>query len=274
MSSPETWHYGLVAEWWAAFNTDGPEIDYFGRFVAAGQPALDAGCGAGRLLVPWLRAGYDVDGSDVSPDMVARCHERARAEGYDPTLLVQPLHELDPPRRYRTIVVCGVLGLGSTRAQDEAALRRFHDCLEPGGTLLLDNHVPYASARHWSLWRGEKRRELPEPWEPPGERDHADDRTEYELRARVVELDPLDQSVFFELRADKWVDGEHVAAEQHALTMRMYFRDELVLMLRNAGFEDVRVRGGYADEEPTADHDFLVYIASANASPTSVHMPA
>jgi hypothetical protein len=24
---PQTWHYGLVARWWAEFNTDGPEIE-------------------------------------------------------------------------------------------------------------------------------------------------------------------------------------------------------------------------------------------------------
>ena len=258
---PQTWHYGLVAEYWAAFNTDGPEIDYFGRFVAAGQPALDAGCGAGRLLLPWLRAGYDVDACDVSADMIARCREQARAEGFEPTLNVQPLHELDPPRRYRTIVVCGVFGLGSTRAQDEEALRRLHDCLEPDGTLLLDNEVPYSKEWHWSIWHKDRRRELPEPWGESGDREQAPDGSEYELRGRPVVLDPLDQTVFLELRADKWVDGEHVAFEEHALSMRMYFRDELVLMLRNAGFGDVLVRGGHADEEPTGDHDTLVYIA-------------
>jgi hypothetical protein len=83
----------------------------------------------------------------VSADLVALCRDRARREGCDPTLVVQPLHELDPPRRYRTIVVCGVFGLGSTRAQDQEALRRFHHWLEPGGTLLLDNEVPYENAR-------------------------------------------------------------------------------------------------------------------------------
>jgi SAM-dependent methyltransferase len=263
VSTMQTWHYGLVADWWAAFNTDGPEIDYFGRFVEAGQPALDAGCGTGRLLLPWLRAGYDVDGSDVSADMIHRCRERARADGFDPTLLVQPLHELEPPRRYRTVVVCGVFGLGSTRAQDEEALLRLHECLESDGTLLLDNEVPYSKTWHWSIWHKDKRRELPEPWPESDEADRkqASDGSEYELRARVISLDPLDQTVALELRADKWVDGKHVAAEEHALTMRMYFRDELVLMLRNAGFEGVQVRGGYAGEEPTGDHDVLVYIA-------------
>jgi hypothetical protein len=44
-SRPQTWHHGLIADWWAEFNLDGPEIEYFGRFVERGQPALDAGCG-------------------------------------------------------------------------------------------------------------------------------------------------------------------------------------------------------------------------------------
>ena len=45
VGSEETWHHGLVADWWAEFNTGGPEIDYFGQFVEDAQPALDAGCG-------------------------------------------------------------------------------------------------------------------------------------------------------------------------------------------------------------------------------------
>ena len=68
----QTWHYGLVARHWAENNTTGPEIAYFQRLIEQyGQPALDAGCGTGRLLIPFLRAGLDVDGYDVSDDMLA-----------------------------------------------------------------------------------------------------------------------------------------------------------------------------------------------------------
>jgi SAM-dependent methyltransferase len=261
VEAPRTWHYGLVAEWWARFNLEGPEIDYFGRFVARGQPALDAGCGAGRLLLPWLRAGYDVDGCDVSPDMIEQCRAAAAREGFAPTLLVQPLHELDPPRRYRTIVACGVFGLGSTRGQDQEALQQLRRYLEPGGVLLLDNEVPYANAGRWRLWTKQGREELPRPWPASGERKQADDGSEYELRARTVEVDPLDQRHVLELHAEKWRDGELVAAEDHLLSMRMYFEDELVLMLEAAGFAEIDVRGGYDGGAPTADHDFLVFIA-------------
>ena len=94
--TPKTWHYGLVAKWWAEFNEDGREIGYFQKYVERGQPALDVACGTGRLLIPYLRAGLDVDGCDVSPDMIALCREKAEREGLSPTLFVQPMHELKP----------------------------------------------------------------------------------------------------------------------------------------------------------------------------------
>src|SRR3954447_16616053 len=117
-----TWHHGLIARWWANFNLDGPEIDFFRPFVEAGQPALDAACGTGRLLVPWVAAGLDVDGVDASPDMIPHCRRAADRVGRSPALYVQPLHGLNIPRRYGCIVVCGGFGLGATREQDVEAL--------------------------------------------------------------------------------------------------------------------------------------------------------
>jgi SAM-dependent methyltransferase len=261
MEQPGTWHYGLVADWWALFNVGGPEIDYYGSFVARGQPALDAGCGAGRLLVPWLKAGYDVDGCDVSADMVERCREHARREGLDPQLFVQPLHALEPPRRYRTIVACGVFGLGSTRVQDQEALQRLHDALEPGGTLLLDSEVAYGNHTRWARWPREKRGEFPEPWPDEGMRRTAEDGSTFELRTRALALDPLDQSVVLELRVEKSRDGVVVATEEHTLSMRGYFRDEILLMLDRAGFGEVEVRADYVDEPPTVETETLVFVA-------------
>ena len=66
---------GASSRVWAHFVLDAR--DRVLQRSSSGQPALDAGCGAG-LLVPWLRAGIDVDGCDVSADMIERCRERAR----------------------------------------------------------------------------------------------------------------------------------------------------------------------------------------------------
>src|SRR5512147_1718891 len=134
----QTWHYGLMARHWAEHNTTGPEIAYCQQQIELfGQPALDAGCGTGRLLIPFLRAGLDVDGCDVSPDMLSFCREKAEQEGLKTRLYQQALHELDLPRTYQTIVLCGVFGIGGSRQQDFLALQRFYQHLRPGGLLLL-----------------------------------------------------------------------------------------------------------------------------------------
>lgn len=89
MNQPESWHHGLVAREWAEFAHDiGEDGLYFQRLIErSGEPALDLGCGTGRLLLPFLRAGIDIDGCDYSADMLAQCEARAQAEGLSPCLL-------------------------------------------------------------------------------------------------------------------------------------------------------------------------------------------
>lgn len=256
---PQTWHYGVVAKWWAEFETSGPEIAYLQKYVEAGQPALDVACGTGRLLIPYLQAGLDVDGCDISADMIALCRERAEQEGLSPNLYVQAMHELDLPRKYRTIYVCGGFGVSGNRHQSMEALRRMYEHLEPGGMLILDHEVPYDDADDWLNWTKERRREMPFAWPEPGERRTGADGAEYELRGRLVAFDPLAQQVTLEMRGLIWRDGVLVEQDEHVLKMMFFFRHELQLMLERAGFQDIQVRGDYRDEEPTGDTRFVVY---------------
>jgi hypothetical protein len=165
------------------------------------------------------------------------------------------MHELDAPRRYRTVFVCGGFGLGSTRERDHEALRRFRAALEPGGMLVLDVELPYSYARHWPYWL--KGAALPEEWREP-ERRRMADGSEIALWTRVVDLDPLEQVVTMELRAER--GDEH---ETHLLTITLYFREELVEMIRAAGFAGVDVFAGNTLRPPTRDDDFIVLTARA-----------
>ena len=259
---PQVWHYGLVARWWSEFNTDGPEIDYFRNLIERyGEPALDVACGTGRLLIPFLRAGLDVDGSDISSDMLDLCSQKARREGLTARLYHQPMHELALPRKYRTIVVCGGFGLGGSRHQDQQALLRFFDHLEPGGALILDNYLPYKDADEWRYWVKEERQKLPEPWPSTGRRRQAEDGEEIELRSRLAALDPLDQVATREIRAIQWRDGSILKQEEYTLLERFYLRNELLAMLAIAGFQEVQVLADYTKGPATSDSGILIYIA-------------
>jgi hypothetical protein len=107
----------------------------------------------------------------------------------------------------------------------------------------------------------DERRRLPEPWPESGERSKAADGSEYVFRRRALALDPLDQTLVLEIRAEKFRDDRLVGAEEHALSIRMYFPTELRLLFERAGFADVDIRGDHNDLPPTADDEFLVYVA-------------
>jgi len=262
-AAAHTWHHGLVARWWAEFNNDGEDIEFFRQAILrSGEPALDAGCGTGRLLRAFRRAGMDVEGSDAAADMLEWCRILADREGLPVTLHEQPMHALDLPRRYRTVVVCGAFGLGGSREQDLEGLRRIRGHLLPGGRLVFDHYLPNFDPRGWAAWA--EKPEFPRSWSKRGDRRLAADGSEMELRMRQLALDPLEQTTLLEIRASRSVEGVEVEAETHTIQICLYFKNEIVQMLGAAGFDSVRVTGGLENRpaEPWRD-ERIVFEASA-----------
>ncbi|HEY5646243.1 MAG TPA: class I SAM-dependent methyltransferase [Pseudomonadales bacterium] len=248
--SARTWHHGLVARWWAEFNHGGEDVEFFRRAIErSGEPALDAGCGTGRLLLPFRRAGLDVDGSDAAPDMLAWCRKAAEEEGLSVALHLQAMHRLQLPRRYRTIIACGSFGLGGSREQDLEGLRRIRQHLEPGGHFVMDHHLPnLESPKSWGAWV--EKPNLPRPWPERGQRRVASDGTALEMRVRQVAFDPLAQTTTLAIRISQFHGEKQVNVEEHAIDINLYFRKEIELMLAVAGFRNIRVEAFGEDRAP------------------------
>jgi hypothetical protein len=101
--TPLTWHYGLVAKWWAEFSEDGPEIAYFQRYVERGQPALDVACGP---RVPLAES------------------ERRRGSDGAEYALESRLLDLDPIEQFATYEMrAGIWRSGELVQEEEHALR-------------------------------------------------------------------------------------------------------------------------------------------------------
>ena len=270
MDHVDTWHHGLVARWWAEFNVDGPEIDYFRGLIAAhGVPALDAGCGTGRLLIPLLRDGIDVDGVDVSDHMLALCRERAEREGLAPRLLAQPLHALELPRRYRTIFVCGSFGFGGEPTLDARAIVRFRGALQAGGVLAID--LPDATDRaRWQAWAERALPRMPNPWPDTGEQQVAADGTVLEMRSRISNVDPVGRVLMMQIRVRIRRNGALVDEEEYTLRHSVYSEGQLIALLVAAGCDDVHAVDGYqaagAIGSGNAEGVVRVVLASAESS--------
>jgi ubiquinone/menaquinone biosynthesis C-methylase UbiE len=261
-----TWHHGLMARWWAEFVAAEPEeLAYFGTAIRKfGEPALDLGCGAGRILVPLLSEGLDVDGSDVSADMIAEARALAEKKGFSPGLTVAPMHELELVRKYGTIYMCGAFGLGSRRDQDREALRRAYRHLEPEGALLITNHeFPYAEGdeQRWARWLPGHRTDIPREWPSQGERRTTSDGDEIEMFFRLGDLNPLLQRQTLQMRARLWHEGQLITEEAHDLHENLYFAQEILTVLDEAGFHDVVIEGGYTGRPATPDDGMVAFVA-------------
>jgi hypothetical protein len=198
--------------------------------------------------------------------MIAHCREKVEKEGLSTNLYVQAMHNLDIPRTYRTIYVCGSFGIGSTREQDVLALQCFYDHLTPDGVLLIDHKMPYSDESwHWKDWVKESRQQLdPNFWTEP-ERDRASDGSDYVMRFRLEDIDPLDQVLTLNYWIQHWQNGQMSGEEKRILTSNIYFKNELVILLKQAGFDDISVQGDFTKAEATAEHGTLVFIAKKKA---------
>lgn len=265
VDEPGTWHFGLVARWWAEFNEPTPEeVGYLARAIERyGQPALDLGCGNGRILLALLEAGLDVDGVDISPDMIDYARTAATQAGFSPHLTAQAMHELELPQRYRTVFMVGAFGIGGDREHEREALGRAYRHLEPGGALLINHELPYSGGDEgrWALWLPGHRTGVPRSWAEAGDRKRTADGDEIELIARLADLNPLAQRLTYEMRARLWHDGAIVQEETSRLHESLYFVQEIRQLLGEVGFESVEIESGYTGQPATPDDGVVMFVA-------------
>src|SRR6187549_1861870 len=81
-----------------------PPPDAFDFYLAEAERAqgaiLEPMCGSGRFLLPLLARGFDIAGSDASPQMLAACRARAVRLGLVPELRQERLDALSNGRTF------------------------------------------------------------------------------------------------------------------------------------------------------------------------------
>jgi SAM-dependent methyltransferase len=244
---------GMMAAAWDLLRGDTADWEDRPFFLAAirefGQPALDVGCGTGRLLLDYLLQGVDVDGVDNSPEMLALCREKSAALGLNPRLALQEMQDLDLPRRFRTICVpSSSFQLVLDPADTAQAMRRFHDHLEPGGALLM----PF-------IVMGRPSTSLAETWTKEATRPEDGSIIRRKAWSRY---DP--ETGLEETRDDYELirDGKVVATEHHERSpaTRNYTLDQARSLYEAAGFAVTRVTGDFTDQpyDPAAHATFEI----------------
>lgn len=237
---------GLMAEAWDVLrgDTSGWADRPFYREIIRqfGGPALDVGCGTGRLLLDYMAQGIDIDGMDNSPDMLEICRHKAEVMGLSPTLYEQYVETLDLPRKYRTVLIpSSSIQLILEPESAVQALRRIFDHLLPGGAVAASIMTfckagdPVESEHEGSAVRAED-----------GVTFRRVSRSRFDHEAELEHTEDLYQKI---------AGGEVVAEERHRRSpaTRSYTQAAARALFERAGFGEVRLYSGFTFEDATPD---------------------
>lgn len=117
---------------------------YVSAYVAADGPVVELGIGDGRIAIEAARRGRHVIGVDLSPVMLARCHQRADREGILDrlSLLEADFRTFTLPEPAALIALpYHSLGHLTTAGDKRDAFRHVHAQLAPGGRFVFDDFL-------------------------------------------------------------------------------------------------------------------------------------
>ncbi len=225
---------------------DESELSFFAKQIKAAQgPALEIGCGTGRILIPLLERGYAVEGFDNSPEMLDLCKQQALKQNIKPILYQQTMQALSLPKQYGCLYSpLGTFQQLADREDAYQALHRFHEHLLPNGKLIIYLYLAWHNAPLFGQWHAHEPVTLK-------------DGNILRVHEKGIH-DPISQQLFMSYRYELWDKDKLVHEELKELTTRWYSRYEFELMLERVGFKDVIVSAGYNDEGP---FDTMLFVA-------------
>lgn len=209
---------------------------YLARAREAGGPVLEAACGTGRVLLPTLAAGVDIDGFDLHPGMLEVLKKKAADRGIAPHVSVADMRDFTMPRRYALITIpFRSFQHLLTSADQVAALRCMREHLDAGGSLVFNLFFPSF-----------ERMAHPEG-EPELEREFANPETGLPIAMYTTRRTDRVNQVLDVEREVVESDARGYAAKTHRdrFRMRWTWKPEMELLLAAAGFSRWSVLGGF-----------------------------
>jgi SAM-dependent methyltransferase len=262
VQAEQPWGDAQLASLYDAFAFDGDLPLYLELAGAQGRRVLEVACGSGRVLVPLVRAGFDVVGIDVSPHMLALARAKLDAE---PNAHGQAHFVQGDMRDFRLevtdfdLAISAVKSLAYLTERDDQlrCLRTIAAHLRPGGVLAIDFLHPrpeWVAAAVGSM-RDDLLQRVPE-------RGFTLSRVESVVSTDLARQVRVIRSAY-EVIDDR---GAVVTKRFVEWPYRWTYRFEAEHLLERAGFIVEGLYGGYQREAFTSSSPAMVFLARRAAT--------
>lgn len=205
------------------------ELAFFFSYAPQGGRILEPMCGTGNFLIPFMQAGYDIAGFDASDNMLNLLNQKCAALGLSPHVWAGFVQEYNRPELYDYIFIpSSSFGLITNLDEAFTSLQLFKKHLQPNGYLVFDADTLNAVPPVTDLWR----RDI-------GTEDHSAVARNTRVHA------PIDNVVTVDCRYELIQDGKAVLEEQEDFKLRLYEPEDMIKLLKKAGFSRVRAVKAY-----------------------------
>ncbi|KUO71782.1 MAG: hypothetical protein APF77_18715 [Clostridia bacterium BRH_c25] len=197
---------------------------------------LDTACGTGNITIPMSLSGYQMWGLDLSGDMLSIAESKARASKKKIRFLNQDMTRMNLREKFEAVLcMCD----GVNYIQNEEDLKNYFDTvyrnLEKKGVFIFDISS-YNKIRHIlgnNTFHEEKNNK------------HYIWNNNFDETSEIIEM----ELIFFVPQG-----GLYRKFEEHHV-QKAYKWEYLSELLKNAGFEDIRVFDGFSFNKPGEDSE-------------------
>ena len=227
---------------WAS---EGPavELEFLRNFLIEFPGlSLEVGCGSGRLLLPLLREGFQVEGLELSEEMIQLLEKAATSDQLCAAIHHGSMDAWTTEQRYQSI---SITSFTLQLADDPlAVLKHLSSLLVDDGALYVTNFIPLAEIQG----------ELPENEWYEDHRIVLADGTMAIMRTRH-QIDRLAQRLIREHHYQCIDTQGNLIKEFHSKQkLQWFYRVPWKKMLEQAGFEVVRQYGDFEKNKKSLNH--------------------
>jgi SAM-dependent methyltransferase len=218
-----------------------PEDSYaFYRDYAmkANGPILEPMCGTGRFLLPLLEEGFNIHGFDASDHMLQSLYVKAKAKNLDATVWKGFVEDLNHPEKYNLIFIpSGSFCLIIDPTQVEKALKTIYAHLSDDGIFLFEAETLKAVPER-GIWMGSI-------WPKPNGQ-------KIILSVLTTLKDGISTSL---CKYELMEAGKIIHTEIEELRVRIYEHNQLMELLKAAGFKHIRTLKAFDQSSRPANQD-------------------
>ncbi|MGM7683704.1 class I SAM-dependent methyltransferase [Cytobacillus sp. Hm23] len=214
--------------------SEGKELEFYLSFVKdKSMKVLEPMCGNGRMLIPFMQKGIDIEGFDISEDMLRVCKEKGEQLNLKPFVFHDKIEEFKGDKQYDMIMI----PFGSFSLLPDSlvkdSLQNMKSVLNENGKLLLTIMTKNSEIEEFHEWIETNRKHF---------------KNETIVENRKAYYDKENKLLNIKLKYQSVQDGQIEKTEIMDFSIRLYELEGFRNTLKSYGFQNIvihDIKDGY-----------------------------